>query len=48
MAFHGSCHKKKICTEEGITNKNSGILFLFLNNYKKNRYERFKIKVQRD
>ena len=21
MAFHGSCHKKKICTEEGITNK---------------------------
>ena len=35
MAFHGSCHKKKICTEEGITNKNSGILFLFLNNLKK-------------
>ena len=30
MAFHGSCHKKKICTEEGITNKNSGILFFNL------------------
>ena len=48
MAFHGSCHKKKICTEEGITNKNSGILFFIFKQLKKNRYERFKIKVQRD
>jgi len=29
MAFHGSCHKKKICTEEGITNKTVVSFFYF-------------------
>jgi hypothetical protein len=29
MAFHGSCHKKKICTEEGITNKTVVSSFYF-------------------
>lgn len=46
MAFHGSCHKKKICTEEGITNKNSGILFLFLNNLKKTDMKDLRLKFK--
>ena len=37
MAFHGSCHKKKICTEEGITNKTVVSSFIF-KQLKKNEY----------
>ncbi|WP_229086115.1 hypothetical protein [Bacteroides ovatus] len=46
MAFHGSCHKKKICTEEGITNKKQWYPLLIFKQLKKTDMKDLRLKFK--